>query len=35
VNNFIDDLKNRFTIKIDEVEIIKEDVVFKIPKKLN
>ena len=35
VNNFIDDLRNRFTIKIDEVEIIKEDVVFKIPKKLN
>ena len=35
VNNFIDDLRNRFTIKIDEVEIIKENVVFKIPKKLN
>ena len=35
VDNFINDLKNRFTIKIDEVEIIKEDVVFKIPKKLN
>ncbi|WP_435148598.1 4-hydroxy-3-methylbut-2-enyl diphosphate reductase [Candidatus Pelagibacter bacterium nBUS_32] len=35
VNNFINDLKNRFTINIDEVEIIKENVVFKIPKKLN
>ena len=35
VDNFINDLKKRFTIKIDEVEIIKEDVVFKIPKKLN
>jgi 4-hydroxy-3-methylbut-2-enyl diphosphate reductase len=35
VDNFINDLKNRFTIKIDEVEIIKEDIVFKIPKKLN
>ena len=35
VENFINELKNRFTIKIDEVEIIKENVVFKIPKKLN
>ena len=35
VDNFINNLKNRFTIKINEVEIIKEDVVFKIPKKLN
>ena len=35
VNNFINNLKNRFTVVIDEVEIIKEDVVFKIPKKLN
>ena len=35
VNNFIDELKNRFTVSIDEVEIIKEDVVFKVPKKLN
>ena len=34
VENFIKDLKNRFTINIDEVEIIKENVVFKIPKKL-
>ena len=35
VDYFINDLKNRFTITIEEVEIIKEDVVFKIPKKLN
>src|SRR6056300_58435 len=35
VDNFISELKNRFTIKIDEVEIIEEDVVFKIPNKLN
>ena len=35
VENFLKELKNRFTVSIDEVEIIKEDVVFKIPKKLN
>ena len=35
VDNFISELKNRFTVIIDEIEIIKEDVVFKIPKKLN
>ena len=35
VENFINDLKNKFSISIDEVEIIKEDVVFKVPKKLN
>jgi 4-hydroxy-3-methylbut-2-enyl diphosphate reductase len=35
VNNFINELKNRFAVSMDEVEIIKEDVVFKIPKKLN
>ena len=35
VENFIKNLKNRFTINIDEVEIIKENVIFKIPKKLN
>ena len=33
--NFINDLKNKFSISIDEVEVIKEDVVFKVPKKLN
>ena len=35
VENFIKDLKNKFTLKIKEVEIIKEDVTFKIPGKLN
>ena len=35
VENFIHNLKNRFTVTINEVEIIKENVVFKIPKKLN
>ena len=35
VNNFIKELKNKFTVSIDEVEIIKENVVFKVPKKLN
>ena len=35
VNNFINSLKKRFTVNIDEVEAIKENVVFKIPKKLN
>ena len=35
VNNFINSLKKRFIVNIDEVEAIKEDVVFKIPKKLN
>ena len=35
VENFIDNLKKKFTVSIDEVEIIKEDVVFKVPKKLN
>ena len=35
VDNFINELKNRFTVSINEIEIIKEDVVFKIPKKLN
>jgi 4-hydroxy-3-methylbut-2-enyl diphosphate reductase len=35
VDNFINELKKRFTVSINEVEIIKEDVVFRIPKKLN
>ena len=35
VDNFINNLKNRFTVNINEVEIIKENVVFKVPKKLN
>ncbi len=35
VDNFINNLKKRFTVSIDEVEAIKENVIFKIPKKLN
>jgi len=35
VENFIHNLKNRFTVTINEVEIIKENVIFKVPKKLN
>ena len=35
VENFINSLKNKFTLKINEVEIIKENVVFKVPNKLN
>ena len=35
VENFISELKNKFTITIDEIEIIKENVVFKVPNKLN
>ena len=35
VENFINKLKSKFKIKIAEVEIIKEDIVFKVPAKLN
>ncbi len=35
VENFIKELKKRFIVTIDEIEIIKEDVIFKVPKKLN
>ena len=35
VENFIKDLKKKFTVSINEVEIIKENVVFKVPRKLN
>ncbi len=35
VENFINALKKKFTINIKEVEIIKENVVFKVPNKLN
>ena len=35
VKNFINNLKKKFTIKIEEIEIIKENVIFKIPGKLN
>ena len=35
VENFINKLKDNFKIKIEEVEIIKENIVFKVPAKLN
>tara|TARA_B100000787_G_scaffold135560_1_gene104332 strand:- start:663 stop:1607 length:945 start_codon:yes stop_codon:yes gene_type:complete len=35
VENFINKLKNKFKIKIEEVEIIKENIIFKVPGKLN
>ena len=35
VDDFINNLKNKFSININEIEIIKENVVFRVPKKLN
>ena len=35
VENFINKIKNKFNVKIDEVEIVKENIVFKVPGKLN
>jgi len=35
VEEFINELKKEFTIEIEEVEIIKENITFKIPGKLN
>ena len=35
VENFIEKLKKEFKVHIEEVEIIKEDITFKIPGKLN
>jgi 4-hydroxy-3-methylbut-2-enyl diphosphate reductase len=35
VENFINKLKLKFKIKIEEVEIVKENIVFKVPAKLN
>ena len=35
VENFIDEIKQEFNIVIDVVEVIKENVVFKVPGKLN
>ncbi|MDA9071733.1 4-hydroxy-3-methylbut-2-enyl diphosphate reductase [Candidatus Pelagibacter sp.] len=35
VEDFINELKSKFKIKIEEVEIIKENIVFKVPAKLN
>ena len=35
VKEFIESIKKEFTVEIEEVEIVKENVVFKIPGKLN
>ena len=35
VKEFIDNLKKKYRIKIENTEVIKEDVIFKIPGKLN
>ena len=35
VDNFISSLKEKYEVEINEVEIIKENITFKIPKKLN
>jgi len=35
VEKFINELKKEFTIEVEEVEIVKENIIFKIPGKLN
>ncbi len=35
VEKFIEDLKKKFNLSIDEIEIVKEDITFKVPGKLN
>ena len=35
VTKFIEKIKKQFTVEIEEVEIVKEDITFKIPGKLN
>ena len=35
VENFINKIKSKFNVKIDEIEIVKENIVFKVPSKLN
>ena len=35
VDNFINSLKKQFTVTIEEIEIVKENIKFKIPGKLN
>jgi len=35
VKNFINKIKTKFNVKIDEVEIVKENIIFKVPGKLN
>ena len=34
VNEFIENIKKKFTVEIEEVEIVKEDVTFKITRKI-
>ena len=35
VEDFINQIKKKFSVKINEVEIVKEDIIFKVPGKLN
>ena len=35
VDDFIDKIKKKFNVIIEEVEIVKEDIIFKVPGKLN
>ena len=35
VTEFLENIKKEFTVEIEEVEIVKEDITFKIPGKLN
>ena len=35
VKEFINKIKNKISVKINEIEIIKENITFKVPKKLN
>jgi len=35
VDNFINKIKTKFNVKINEVEIVKENIVFNVPSKLN
>ena len=35
VENFINKIKTKFNVKIDEIEIVKENIIFKVPGKLN
>tara|TARA_B110001452_G_scaffold63984_1_gene50744 strand:+ start:147 stop:1091 length:945 start_codon:yes stop_codon:yes gene_type:complete len=35
VEDFINQIKTKFDVKIDEVEIVKENIIFKVPGKLN
>ena len=35
VEKFINKIKKKFTVEIEEVEIVKENIIFKVPRKLN